>query len=109
MGFLEIAIVALILLIFFGYRMLPALGRSAGEGVNQLKDSTQEIVGDKLDPSTLGRSAGRGVREVREFKELVSGRAENEKEQAPPGTAQSEEASPAPPGESPDSRETAGS
>jgi len=72
-GLLEIAIVVVIALVFFGYKKLPALGRSAGEGVKQLKGSAQEMVGDKLDPSTLGKSAGRSVREMREFKQAVTG------------------------------------
>ena len=72
-GLLEIAIVVVILLVFFGYRKLPALGRSAGEGVKQIKGSAQDAVGDKLDPATLGKSAGKGVRELRELKDAVTG------------------------------------
>jgi TatA/E family protein of Tat protein translocase len=72
-GLLEIAIVVVVLLIFFGYKKLPALGRSAGEGVKQVKSSAQEIVGDRVDPATLGKSAGKGVRELREFKDAVTG------------------------------------
>lgn len=80
-GLLELAIVAVLLLIFFGYKKLPALGRSAGEGVKQLKGSAQEMVGDKLDPSTLGKSAGKGVREMREFKDAVTGATRSEPEE----------------------------
>lgn len=74
-GILEIAIVVVIVLIIFGYRKLPQLGRRAGEGVNELRGSVREMVGDKADPKTLGRSAGRGVRELREFRDAVKGEA----------------------------------
>ena len=63
-GPLEIAIIVLIALVFFGYRYLPGLGRKAGTGARDLKDSVQEMVGDKADPSTIGKSAGKGMREV---------------------------------------------
>ena len=82
-GLLEIAIVVVVLLIFFGYKKLPALGRSTGESVKQLKGSAQEAVGDKLDPKTLGKSAGKGVRELREFKDAVTGSAAADKADAP--------------------------
>lgn len=74
-GILEIAIVLVIILIIFGYRRLPELGRRAGEGVNDLRGSVKDMVGDKADPKTLGRSAGKGVRELREFRDAVKGEA----------------------------------
>ena len=77
-GPLEIVIVVVILLIFFGYRRLPAIGRSAGEGVRHLKGSAEEMVGDKLSPSTLGKSAGRGVREARELRDALKGKDSSE-------------------------------
>jgi len=83
-GLLEIAIVVAILLVFFGYKKLPALGRSAGEGVKQIKGSAQDAVGDKLDPKTLGKSAGKGVRELRELKDAVTGAAAEKPESEAP-------------------------
>jgi Sec-independent protein translocase protein TatA len=73
-GILEIVIVAVILFVIFGYRYLPQLGRRAGEGVNEVRGSVREMVGDKADPKTLGRSAGKGVRELREFRDAVTGK-----------------------------------
>ena len=107
-GPLEIVIIVVVLLLIFGYRKLPALGRSAGEGARELKGSVQEMVGDKADPKTLGKSAGRGLREAREFRDALTGKsqaattepattAEREREQAPAG--------PEPTGETPDSAE----
>jgi Sec-independent protein translocase protein TatA len=76
-GPLEIAIVVLIALLILGYRFadrLPGLGRSAGEGARELKDSVQEAVGDKADPKTLGQKAGQGLREAREFRDALTGK-----------------------------------
>lgn len=107
-GPLEIVIIIVVLLLIFGYRKLPALGRSAGEGARELKGSVQEMVGDKADPKTLGKSAGRGLREAREFRDALTGKsqaattepataAEREREPAP--------AEPEPTAETPDSVE----
>jgi len=81
-GPLEIAIVVVLLLIIFGYRYLPGLGRKAGTGARELKDSVQEMVGDKADPSTLGKSAGKGLREVREFRDALTGKTDTEAQAA---------------------------
>jgi sec-independent protein translocase protein TatA len=85
-GPLEIAILVVVLLVIFGYRKLPSLGRSAGEGARDLKQSVQEMVGDKADPKTIGKSAGEGVREVREFRDLLTGKEETQStpESTPP-------------------------
>ena len=91
-GFLEIAIVALIAFIFFGYKYLPALGRSAGKGARELKDSVGEMVGDKVNPETIGRSAGQGMREAREFRDAVTGKAEPSATKRPPAAAPEEAA-----------------
>ena len=77
-GFWQIVVLAVIVLILFNYKRLPGLGRSAGEGVNQLKGSATEMIGDrKVDPTTLGKSAGKGVREFREFKDALTGAGES--------------------------------
>ena len=103
-GFWQIVIVLVIVLILFNYKRLPGLGRSAGEGVNQLKGSATEMMGDhKLDASTLGKSAGKGVREFREFKDVLAGSAESKPSaqarpaaaDAPPAEAAAAQAGPA--------------
>jgi len=102
-GPLEIAIIAVILLLVVGYRYLPhlpGLGRKAGTQAREVKDSVQEMVGDKADPKTLGRRAGEGLREAREFRDAVTGKetpASSESRPAPAGTPESEpEQSPGP-------------
>lgn len=75
-GFLEIAIVLVIAFIFFGYKYLPSIGRSAGTGARELKESVGEMVGDKVNPETIGRSAGKGMREAREFRDAVTGKGD---------------------------------
>ena len=89
-GILEIVIVAVILFVVFGYRYLPRLGRRAGEGVNEVRSSVREMVGDKADPKTLGRSAGKGVREFREFRDAVTGKGTDEERGRSPGPGASE-------------------
>ncbi len=74
-GALEIVIVAVIAFVFFGYKYLPAIGRWAGTGAREVKDSVGEMVGDKVDPESIGRSAGKGVREARELKDAFKGSA----------------------------------
>jgi Sec-independent protein translocase protein TatA len=83
-----------ILLLIFGYKKLPKLGRSAGETTRTGIEKARELsttVGDKVDgkvdPSSLGRSAGKGLREAREFRDALTG-----KETAKPAAA----AAPAP-------------
>jgi mttA/Hcf106 family len=86
-GPLEIAIIVLIALLILGYRYadrLPGLGRRAGEGARELKDSVQDTVGDKADPKTLGQKAGQGLREAREFRDALTGKAEPQRSEAPP-------------------------
>ena len=59
-GPLEIAIIAVVLFVIFGWRYLPGLGRKAGEGARDLKEGVQELVGDKADPKTLGKTRRQG-------------------------------------------------
>lgn len=88
-GLPEILILVVIVLIFFGgYKRLPQLGRSAGEGARKLGDAAmkkgdeakvlaagvKERHGDKLDPSDLARKAGKGAREARELRDSLSGK-----------------------------------
>ena len=75
MGILEILLVLAFALVIFGYKRLPALGRSAGEKVNQLSSTARGTLGDKeTDPGSLGRRAGQGVREARELREALGGK-----------------------------------
>lgn len=48
-GPLEIAIVLIIALVVFGPARLPQLGKSAGKGLREFKDSVSGIVGDDDD------------------------------------------------------------
>ncbi len=99
----EILILIAIVAIFIGYKKLPELGRSAGEGARQLKESAQEQVSsartyaeerapeakayvderkDKAqayveertpDAGDVGRKAGKHVKEYRDLKEEIMG------------------------------------
>jgi Sec-independent protein translocase protein TatA len=89
-GPLEIAIIAVILIVIFGYRYadrLPGLGRRAGEGAREVKDTVRDAVGDKADPKTLGQSAGRGLREAREFRDALTGKTPPEAAEPDPEPA----------------------
>lgn len=84
----------MIVLVVFGYKKLPQLGRSAGKGLRSARESAKELsttVGDKVgekasgigektsgkfDPSEIGKSAGKGLREAREFKDALTGKGE---------------------------------
>jgi sec-independent protein translocase protein TatA len=61
-GPLELLIVLLIVLVIFGGRRLPALGRQLGEGMRGFKDSVTGRTDDADDSSpaqaALGRPAG---------------------------------------------------
>jgi sec-independent protein translocase protein TatA len=104
-GLPEILVLAVIVLIFFGYKKLPQLGRSAGEGLRTGVDKAKELgtsVGDKVDgkvdPSDIGRSAGKGLREAREFRDALTGK-ETPKPKA--ASAPAPAAAPAPPADEP--------
>ena len=75
----EILVIVLILAVFFGYRYLPQLGRSAGDGARQIKEGAEEqavkvkayVDEHKPDAGEVGRTAGKHVREYRELKDEV--------------------------------------
>ena len=46
LGAQEIGIVALVVILLFGARKIPELGRSLGEGIKEFKKSTRGIVED---------------------------------------------------------------
>jgi TatA/E family protein of Tat protein translocase len=100
-GGAEILILIAIIAIFIGFKKLPQLGRSAGEGARQLKEGAQKqaksvrayaderapeaqayveerkatakaYVEEKTpDAGEVGRTAGKHVREYRELKEEI--------------------------------------
>lgn len=82
-GLPEILVLAVLVFVFFGYRMLPQLGRRAGSGLRTLGRGAQskaegigrsarDAVSDRVDPAALGKQAGRGLREARELRDAVS-------------------------------------
>ena len=79
-GPLEIAILIVILLVIFGgYKRLPALGRSAGKGARVGGQKAKELAGavskktDGIDSKSIANSAGKGIREAKELKEAITG------------------------------------
>jgi sec-independent protein translocase protein TatA len=62
-GFLEISIIALILLVLFGAKRIPKLFASFGEGIRQLKhsfDSSDELSeGDERSSANVSRDSER--------------------------------------------------
>jgi TatA/E family protein of Tat protein translocase len=110
-GLPEILVLAVLVLIIFGYKRLPQLGRSAGQGLRAGVDKAKELgtsVGDKVDgkvdPSDIGRSAGKGLREAREFRDAITGK-ETPKPAAKPAEAPA--AAPVPAAEAPTKPEEA--
>jgi TatA/E family protein of Tat protein translocase len=80
-GLPEILVLALIVLIFFGYKRIPQLGRAAGEGLRTgidkakgMSSSVGDKVDGKVDPQAIGRQAGKGLREAREFRDALTGK-----------------------------------
>ncbi len=107
-GPLEIIVVAIVLLVIFGYKKLPQLGRSAGTGLRsggekakELADSVGEKASGKVDPKSIGRSAGKGVREAREFRESFTGASGSRPADEPKGKVEGEARSEAPPAPAP--------
>jgi sec-independent protein translocase protein TatA len=91
-GLPEILIVLVLILLFFGYKKLPQLGRSAGEGVKtgigkakELSTTVGDKVDGKVDPQDIGRQAGKGLREAREFRDALTGKETSKP--APPAKA----------------------
>jgi sec-independent protein translocase protein TatA len=110
-GLPEILVLIVLVVIIFGYKRLPQLGRSAGQSLRTGVDKAKELgnsVGDKVDgkvdPSDIGRSAGKGLREAREFRDALTGK-ETPKPKAPPAPAPAATppAAPAPPADEPQS------
>lgn len=84
-GVVEILIVvAIILIVFGGYKRLPQLGRSAGTGVRKGGVKAKEIAeraharAEEVDTKKLSESVGKGIREAREVRDSVKGIASDE-------------------------------
>lgn len=89
-GPLEIVIVVLIiLLVFGGYRHLPAIGRAAGGALRRGGEGARDLAGrasrraEKIDTDRVVRTAGEGMREVRELRAAVSGESSPERAEEP--------------------------
>ena len=78
-GPLEIVIILAILLIIFGAKYLPQLGRSAGKGVRVGSEKGKELAAvaqekaKDVDTKAMARQAGDHVREAREFRDVLKG------------------------------------
>jgi len=90
-GLPEILVLALIVLIIFGYKRIPQIGRAAGEGLRTGIDKAKGMsstVGDKVDgkvdPQAIGREAGKGLREAREFRDALTGKQTSSPKPKPP-------------------------
>lgn len=78
-GPLEIVILLVILLVIFGgYKRLPALGRSAGKGARIGGDKAKELAGmaqkkaESIDSKSIANTAGKGIREAKELKQVIT-------------------------------------
>jgi TatA/E family protein of Tat protein translocase len=98
-GPLEVLIVIAILLVIFGARYLPQLGRSAGKGVRvgtekgkELAAVAQEKTKD-VDTKAIARQAGDHVREARDLRDVVKGTTSPTEQ---PTQAQTPQTAPAP-------------
>lgn len=78
-GPLEILIVVAILLVIFGARFLPKLGREAGKGARIGKQKGKELAAtvsekaNEIDTREVARTAGEHVREARDLRDTLKG------------------------------------
>jgi sec-independent protein translocase protein TatA len=56
LGFTEILILVLILVLFFGAKRIPEIGSSIGQGIKEFKKSLKDGGGDRDDQSDLPQS-----------------------------------------------------
>lgn len=49
LGFPELLVILLIVILVFGASRLPELGKGIGKGIRNFKDATKDGVGDKRD------------------------------------------------------------
>ncbi len=102
-GPLEIAIVVILALIFFGYKRIPELGRSAGKAVRKGTDKGKEFAtsaskkAESVDTKQIARQAGEGWRDVRDLREAVTGDGKGKSGEGRSGEGRSGGESPAAP------------
>ncbi len=78
-GPLEVLILLAILLVIFGAKYLPQLGRSAGKGVKVGSEKGKELAAvaqekaKDVDTKAIARQAGDHMREAREFRDVLKG------------------------------------
>jgi sec-independent protein translocase protein TatA len=105
-GPLEIVIIIAILLVIFGAKFLPALGRNAGKGVRIGREKGSEIAtkvtekAEGYDPKQIARTAGEHVRDARDLRDEFTGKAPAEEPKEPaPGSGPEPESNPEQPNE----------
>src|SRR5688572_22438163 len=78
-GPLEIAIIVAILLVIFGAKFLPALGRNAGKALRLGREKGGEVAtkvqtkAEGYDPAQIARTAGGHGRDARELRDEIKG------------------------------------
>jgi sec-independent protein translocase protein TatA len=112
-GPLEIAIIVAILLVVFGAKFLPALGRNAGKAVRIGREKGSEVAtkvtnkAEGYDPKQIARTAGEHVREARELRDEFTGKGPAPAESAPEPERESQPApEPTPPPENENDKES---
>ncbi len=94
-GPLEVVVVLLLALLFFGYKWLPQIGRSSGKAVRTGTDKAKDLASkasdkaDSVDTKQIARQAGEHMRDVRELKEAVTGTGSSKSESGKAAPAKS--------------------
>ena len=91
-GPLEIVIIVAILLVIFGAKFLPALGRNAGNAVRIGREKGGEVAtkvtskAEGYDPKQIARTAGEHVRDARELRDELTGKGTPDPQPEPPAS-----------------------
>jgi TatA/E family protein of Tat protein translocase len=92
-------LVVIVLVIFGGYKRLPALGRSAGKGARVGGEKAKELAGvarqktEGIDGKSIANQAGKGLREAKELKQVITEPLADKK---PDGSTSPTESAPTP-------------
>ena len=78
-GPLELLIVLVIVLLLFGGRRLPALGRQVGDGLREVKDSVTRRTGDQYDATDERREVAGALGRPEQEGEPVDGEVVRER------------------------------
>jgi sec-independent protein translocase protein TatA len=111
-GPLEIAIIVAILLVIFGAKFLPALGRNAGKAVRIGKEKGEEVAtkvtekAEGYDPKQIARTAGEHVRDARDLRDEFRGEGSAATKPEPEDPAAGKPAEEATPDEPTEKKET---